>query len=384
MRAGPRQRPSGLTKRFKMILTTCAACAKPLEHDASSRCVACETRYCSDRCLRYHAHRGGHDDECEEIANGGGAEQHHANKKYEEAVAEAVEECAEDTAGQTCYICLEDGSEEGLVRGCACRGASGVAHVSCLARQAAQVAAERTFIRWHTCGLCEQQYHGVVRCALGWACWKTYVGRPETDRARGFAMEQLGTGLYVANRDEEALSVQEATLSIMRRNGASEGNMLTVQANIVNTLEEVGRAEEAMLMRDDVYSGTLKLYGEEHRETLVEADNYAVALSDLGRFEEAKSLIRKTMPVARRVLGESDQLVLGMRQNFALTLYRDEGSTLADLHDAVTMLEGIEPTARRVLGGAHPLMETIEISLRKARAALRARETQSPSPSESS
>ena len=52
-----------------MILTTCAACAKPIEHDASARCVGCQTRYCSDRCLRYHAHRGGHDDECEEIAN---------------------------------------------------------------------------------------------------------------------------------------------------------------------------------------------------------------------------------------------------------------------------------------------------------------------------
>ena len=366
-----------------MILTLCTACAAPLPEDDAVQC-ACATRYCSDRCERYDRRRGGHGKICGAIASGGGAEQYHADKKYEEAVADAVEECAEDTEGQTCYICLDGDAEEGLVRGCACRGAAGFAHVSCLARQA-QVAAERsTFGRWHTCGLCEQQYHGVVRCALGWACWKTYVGRPETDRARGFAMEQLGTGLYVANRDEEALSVQEATLSIMRRNGASEGSMLNMQANIVNTLEEVGRAEEAMLMRDDVYSGTLKLYGEEHRETLVEADNYAVALAAQERFEEAKSLIRKTMPVARRVLGESDQVVLGMRQNFALTLYRDEGSTLADLHDAVTMLEGIEPTARRVLGGAHPLMETIEISLRKARAALRARETQSPSPSESS
>ena len=24
--------------------------------------------------------------------------------------------------------------------------------------------------RWHTCGLCKQDYHGVVACALGWAC----------------------------------------------------------------------------------------------------------------------------------------------------------------------------------------------------------------------
>ena len=79
-----------------MILTQCAACAKPLEHDASSRCVGCQTRYCSDRCLRYHAHRGGHDDECEDISNGGGAEQYHADKKYKEAVAVAVEACAED------------------------------------------------------------------------------------------------------------------------------------------------------------------------------------------------------------------------------------------------------------------------------------------------
>ena len=39
----------------------------------------------------------------------------------------------------------------------------------------------KRWTRWFTCSLCEQDYHGVVRCALGWACWKTYVGRPETD-----------------------------------------------------------------------------------------------------------------------------------------------------------------------------------------------------------
>ena len=38
--------------------------------------------------------------------------------------------------------------------------------------------------RWDTCGLCEQQYHGVVSCALGWACWKACVGRAGEDLAR--------------------------------------------------------------------------------------------------------------------------------------------------------------------------------------------------------
>ena len=58
-----------------------------------------------------------------------------AAQKYTEAVAVAVEKCARDTAGQTCYICGED-STGTLVRGCACRGTAGLAHVSCLAYQA--------------------------------------------------------------------------------------------------------------------------------------------------------------------------------------------------------------------------------------------------------
>ena len=38
------------------------------------------------------------------------------------------------------------------------------------------------------------------------------------------------------------------------------------------------------------------------------------------------------------------------------------------------MFEEIEPTFRRVFGGAHPITEGVEKSLRDARAVLRARE----------
>ena len=40
----------------------------------------------------------------------------------------------------------------------------------------------------------------------------------------------------------------------------------------------------------------------------------------------------------------------------------------------MTTLEEIDRTARRVLGGAHPTVKGIEVNLRDARAALRARE----------
>ena len=57
--------------------------------------------------------------------------------------------------------------------------------------------------------------------------------------------------------------------------------------------------------------------------------------------------------------------------------YKDDGATLDDLREAVTTLEDAERIARRVLGGAHPTTGWVEIALREARAALRARETPS-------
>jgi len=129
----------------------------------------------------------------------------------------------------------------------------------------------------------------------------------------------------------------------------------------------------------------LKLNGEERYETLAAANNYAISLKDLSRFNEARALLRKVMPVARRVLGESDLITLKMRRHYAQTLYKDPVATLDDLREAVTTLEDAGRIARRVFGGAHPMTkdnEAILLNARvllNARAALRARETPSGS-----
>ena len=83
----------------KMILTTCAACAAPLA-DTAPRCVRCRTRYCNKTCQHDHWRRG-HKQMCKKIHRGGNAEQYNADKKYKEAVAEAVEACADDAADAT-------------------------------------------------------------------------------------------------------------------------------------------------------------------------------------------------------------------------------------------------------------------------------------------
>jgi hypothetical protein len=110
-----------------------------------------------------------------------------------------------------------------------------------------------------------------------------------------------------------------------------------------------------------------------------EANNYALSLVDLQRYAEAKSLLCKTIPVARRVLGNSHNLTLKMRNVYAAALYRDAGASLDNLREAVMTLEEIEPTARRVLGSAHPTVLTIVGDLQCARDELAARETPSRS-----
>ena len=208
-------------------------------------------------------------------------------------------------------------------------------------------------------------------CALGWACWKTYVGRPEVDQFRISAMGLLGSGLSEADRDEEALSVKQATLATKRRVGAPEENILIAQSNLASTYSRLGRNEEALRLKRDVYSGLLKLAGEEYETTLLAANNYANSLIALKRYKEAKKVLRKMLPVARRFLGDSNETTLRLRWHYARALSEN---TLDSLREAVTMLGETVRTARRALGGTHPLTRDIEVELRDTRAALRARE----------
>ena len=201
------------------------------------------------------------------------------------------------------------------------------------------------------------------------------MGRPEKDPIRVHAMTQLGNGIFAAERLEDALHVEEANLSMLRRIGAHEEDLLAVQGNLACTYKLLGRLEIALRVRQDVYSRRLKLNGEEASETLRAANNCATSLLELQRFEETKSLLRKTVPAARRVLGESHMDTLRMTMNYTKALILDDSATVDDLREAVSTLEDVERIARRVFGGAHPLVKMIEHHLRASRAVLRARET---------
>ena len=179
-------------------------------------------------------------------------------------------------------------------------------------------------------------------------------------------MGQLGNGLFEAGYYEDALSVEEAELSMERRLGASEESILVAQSNLAATYRAVGRHEEALRMRRDVYSGTVKLNGKEHAESIVECGNLVINLLELQRFEEAKRLLRNVIPVARRVLGNehSDTLSLCEDLSRATLLEAADGDSSAEeVHEALRALEDTLGVMRRVLGPQHPDTQRVQENL---------------------
>ena len=104
-----------------------------------------------------------------------------------------------------------------------------------------------------------------------------------------------------------------------------------------------------------------------------------VGAETVGRFKEVKSLRRKAIPVARRVLGEGHDVTFRMRWAYAGALYMDEAATLDDLREAVTTLEDVGRTARRVFGSSHPETPRVQRALEDAREALARRAAASSS-----
>ena len=377
-----------------MILTQCPCCAAPLPPTSAKQCSRCKTRYCGVACQKKHWEEGGHDKLCRKIRKGGGAEQYNANKKYTEAVAVAAEECAEDTKGQTCYICtqaLHWKTKEGLVRMCACRGTAGFAHVSCLAEQAKILVAEaeennlsektktKRWERWDMCGLCEQNHHSVVRCALGWACWKAYVGQTEGHWTRRSAMTTLANGLHDVGKHDERLRIHEAELAYEQRTGVPENDVLTTLGNIAGCYTALGRHKESLALGRKVYDRKCALshafpHAFRPESIFITAFGLANQMCGLGLFDECKEFAQKRIPEAERALGPEHGLTLCLRSSHAAALLNSSDATLDDMRLAVKMMEDVAQTMRRVLGKSNPRTLESEQMLANARMKLAAEE----------
>ena len=370
-----------------VILTQCAACAAPLGQTSGKKCGRCSTRYCGPECQKKHWEVGGHNKLCKKIKKAGGAEQFHADKKYKEAVAVAVEKCAAATKGQTCFICtqaLHWKTKEGLVNGyCACRGTMGIAHVSCLAQQA-QSAMDDEFSkedfnargsRWHTCRLCGQKIHSEVRCALGWANWRTCVKAaaagelPPAELATRqlFAVQQLGNGMQdLKGNEEEALKMHEIYLDTLKRDFSHYPREMLFIAlgNLATSYCGLGRHEECLALEMESYQGWKDLYGPSHERTILGAMCASSSLNTLKRYAEAREFMREQIDISRRSLGASHEMTLKLRRNLCKNYFLDQSNFSAEeMRQALSDLEDVLRLWRRVFGEQHPQTKFTEAML---------------------
>ena len=294
-----------------MLLTTCAACAAPLAHDAP-RCVRCKTRYCNSTCQHDHWRRG-HKQICKKIHRGGNAEQYHADKKYKDAAKVAVEACAAEVpAGVRCYICLDD--KLGLVRGCGCSGDEGFPHLDCLVKQA-QIMAEKDSVSqitctwWQDCPLCEQHFDGAVGYAMGWAFYRAYTyGETTSGRAlKSVALDLLARLTKRQGRFEEAILIYEAHVDAARVVSDETRDLsldsiachpragrliVAAQHNISACYHALGRAEDAISLKVKCYTWTATLHRPAHDSSLKYASDAAATMLKYNRSLQCVSFSR--------------------------------------------------------------------------------------------
>ena len=361
-----------------------------------------------------HWNTGGHNKAlCKRIKRTGGAEKFHADQKYNEAVAEAVEACAEYVPeGATCYICTEavvQRTGEGLVvEYCACgdrdgvdAGMTGIAHVSCLVRQAelaqndemssSWASTQDRFGLWESCRLCGKRYHGEVQCAMGWACWRAQISKPADHMVRRAAMDILAGSLAQNGRHDEALDTYKASLDIVRHHNPSlltdhpvvsfqlAQSCMALQTNIANTLMLLGRNDEAisrhrrllrgkeLMFREGGWSGDRLVARVASEDRLISMLNLCTALierkpTSRSMLREARSMLRANMADAQRVFGPNSnyhEYAFSWRGNYARSIFFDEQATEADLLEAGEVADAAYEAARQTFGEDHPLTQKL-------------------------
>jgi len=224
--------------------------------------------------------------------------------------------------------------------------------------------------------MCEQEHHGVVKCALGWACWKNYASRSEVDKLRGRAMTTLAGGLRENDFYAEALAIYESRLGTLERldlDSHIEDMILTAKTNIAACLTDLGRNDEAFEMKKFIYDRKKKLYGSSDMATLVSATHlYASWDTDDAYLVERQSFARKQSRVARRALGPDHEITLRLRSQYARSLLiRSSTPPRSDWLEAIEVAEDVVTTSRRVMGTSHPLTTHFQEMLERAKELVR-------------
>ena len=186
------------------------------------------------------------------------------------ARAIAVAECAAVADGARCYLCLDDGSREGLVLGCGCRETKYVAHLSCMARFARRsvefddLSVPRGVLggaidRWTYCPVCQDEYTGHVLLAMAWQYLRTCSTLSVDDSYRQAAMIILGTAKFMKGAVEEAKADLEYAEERLNELRDDEEDAISIGLPLACAREMLDRCAETLQLDEDLHAAHVRI-----------------------------------------------------------------------------------------------------------------------------
>ncbi|MBV9010644.1 MAG: tetratricopeptide repeat protein [Pseudonocardiales bacterium] len=166
----------------------------------------------------------------------------------------------------------------------------------------------------------------------------------------GWLLDQAGT--YVLTRGEPASAqpLLERALRLRRSVlGEDHPDTLDSANDLALNLYGLGKYEQALQLDDDTFTRFRRVLGEDHPHTLASASNLARTLRVLGHHEQARQLQQDTFSRKRRVLGHDHPSTLVSAGNLAVDLH-----ALGHYEQARQLQQDILTRCRQVLGDDHP------------------------------
>jgi len=164
---------------------------------------------------------------------------------------------------------------------------------------------------------------------------------------RQYALESSGRWGEAWAAKEAFLRMRVAVSSSLC--GSQSQSVLMSQHELAMALSDLGRHEEALELKQQVVAARLEVLGAKHPGTLASQHNLALTLGELGRHEEALELQQQVVAAELEVLRAKHPEILKSQHNLAFTL-----GELGRHEEALELKQQVVAASLEVLGAKHP------------------------------
>ena len=181
----------------------------------------------------------------------------------------------------------------------------------------------------------------------------------------GYNYGRLGIILYDDRRPEEALALQRQGLQIMIAFGDGEHRAaIDIRGNIANSLGNLGRYEEALLLSREAVAMSERAIGKMAPNTVIRKSGLARDLTILGEYEEAVEILVDSIERGATIWPENYYIVESMNGRLATTYRKmgrlDDALRTTEISASMALARDGEESlayARRLRGLGHVLAD---------------------------